>query len=189
MTQQARRRRLDPAERRREIIFIATQLISTRGYRAVSLNDIADACGMAKSGLMHHFPTKESLLVDILAERDREDLEFIAGHFPGPLDRDTCRSHLDKLVERNFARREIILLYTVLAAESLDLEHPTYGYFNHKAQWTRELFRTAAAGWHPEPDAVADLVYAFLDGLQSIWLRSPDIDPISLWHKFADAML
>ncbi len=40
---------------------VATTLFAERGYAATSVQAIADALGISKQALMHHFPTKQSL--------------------------------------------------------------------------------------------------------------------------------
>ena len=45
-----------------EIIAAATRLFASGGYRATSLNDVADAVGISKSTLYHYFSGKEEIL-------------------------------------------------------------------------------------------------------------------------------
>ena len=48
------RRRLDPAERREEILDAANALFAQRGYEEVSIEDIAASAGVTR-GLVHHY--------------------------------------------------------------------------------------------------------------------------------------
>src|SRR6478752_10646932 len=57
--------------RREAIVDVATDVFATLGFRAATMLQIAAACGISRTGLLHHFPTKESLLEAVLAERDR----------------------------------------------------------------------------------------------------------------------
>ncbi|MFB9377312.1 TetR/AcrR family transcriptional regulator [Kineococcus gynurae] len=62
-----------------EIVDTAARLFARHGFEQTSLQRVADAVGYSKAGLLHHFPTKESLqeaaidsclhLVDDLRER------------------------------------------------------------------------------------------------------------------------
>ena len=56
--------------RRELIIEVATEIFGTQGFRAATMLQIAAACGISRTGLLHHFPTKESLLEAVLAHRD-----------------------------------------------------------------------------------------------------------------------
>ena len=59
--------------RREAILRAASEAFATHGYRGASLAMIADRVGMSTPGLLHHFPTKEHLLIDLLALRQERD--------------------------------------------------------------------------------------------------------------------
>ncbi|MBP2650816.1 MAG: ttgR [Firmicutes bacterium] len=48
--------------RKDEIIKVTLRLFLSRGYRNVSLNDVADEIGITKGGIYHYFRSKEDLL-------------------------------------------------------------------------------------------------------------------------------
>jgi len=50
------------------ILDAAARLFSTRGYHATSVQDIADAVGILKGSLYHHFESKEAILYRIVKE-------------------------------------------------------------------------------------------------------------------------
>lgn len=52
---------------RRAILEAAAKLFRERGYAEVSLRDIAEAVGMKTGSLYYHFPSKESLVEEILS--------------------------------------------------------------------------------------------------------------------------
>src|SRR5215471_20432233 len=49
-----------------EIYRAAAQIICEKGYDATSMNDIAEAVGITKSGLYHHVSGKRNLLFNIM---------------------------------------------------------------------------------------------------------------------------
>ena len=53
-------------ERRAEIVRAALEVIAERGYRGASLAAVAERVGLTQQGLLHHFPTKEALLVAVM---------------------------------------------------------------------------------------------------------------------------
>ena len=59
--------------RREAILRAASEAFATHGYRGASLAMIAERVGMSAPGLLHHFPTKEHLLIDLLALRQERD--------------------------------------------------------------------------------------------------------------------
>lgn len=63
-------RKLNKREKQREetyadIVRIGEELFATKGYEHTSIQQIADACGMTKGALYHHFESKEALLEQI----------------------------------------------------------------------------------------------------------------------------
>ena len=52
-----------------KIIKAATKLMSERGFHGTSLQMIADKVGITKSTIVHHFKSKEGILIAILEER------------------------------------------------------------------------------------------------------------------------
>lgn len=63
------------------ILEVAERLFAARGYDAVSIQDIADAAGVSKANVFHHFGSKEKLYFSVLntacgnAARRLDDLE------------------------------------------------------------------------------------------------------------------
>jgi AcrR family transcriptional regulator len=179
-TERKPRQRLSPAERRTEIIAAATRLISERGYRGVTLEAIAREVGITKAGLQHHFASKTDLLISVLQARDDDDLSYALNDY-ALNDRvaTTQEEFLDRWrasLQRTFERREIIRLFTVLAAESLDENHPAHDYFERRMEMGRREFREYMQGWFHDPAKVAVDFMSYLDGLQLAWLRDPTID-------------
>ena len=49
---------------RTDLISAATKVFATRGYRAASLRDIAEAAGIQRGSVYHHVTSKEELLLE-----------------------------------------------------------------------------------------------------------------------------
>lgn len=50
---------------RQSLIDTATQMFIDRGFDAVTVVEIADACGVSPTTVFNYFPTKESLILDL----------------------------------------------------------------------------------------------------------------------------
>jgi len=61
-----RRRRMDGAERRRQIVGVARGLFAQRPYSDVSTTDIASAAGVTHGLLTYHFGSKRNLYLAVL---------------------------------------------------------------------------------------------------------------------------
>ena len=55
-----------PPSRREEIVRTATKLFSERGYEGASMEMLAQAVGLRKASLFHHFPSKDALYEEVL---------------------------------------------------------------------------------------------------------------------------
>lgn len=56
----------DPPTTRERILRAAAALFREEGFNRASMRDLADRVGLHKSSLYHHFPSKQSLLLEIL---------------------------------------------------------------------------------------------------------------------------
>jgi AcrR family transcriptional regulator len=176
--------RLPVEQRREQLLGAATALISERGYWGLSLQDVADACGITLPGVLHHFGSKDGLLVAVLEHRDRLDeaalTEQLAGQFGDGRAPDLA-GICDAIVARNAGQREIVRLYAVLDAESLTPDHPAHAFFAERQRRTLALL----SRWGPQAgdgDALARHVLALMDGLQVQWLRDPELDLLASWR-------
>jgi AcrR family transcriptional regulator len=184
----AARARKPAAERRRQIIGVTTRLIAERGFWGLSMQDVADGCGLTVPGLLHHVGSKDRLLLAVLDHRDSEDARALVdelGPFEWP---DVPPSGVDlrrlcaALVRRNAAQPEIVRLFAVLEAESLAPGHPAHPYFATRQEHTLAMFTALAAGVSDRPGSLARQVMALMDGLQIQWLRDPEgTDLVTEW--------
>lgn len=58
--------RLDPDERREQILQAALDAFHAKGYGQTSVRDLADTVGMSIAGMYHYFPSKDDILFAIL---------------------------------------------------------------------------------------------------------------------------
>ncbi|KOV71131.1 TetR/AcrR family transcriptional regulator [Streptomyces sp. MMG1121] len=164
--------RVRSGERRSEIVGAALEVIAERGYRGASLAAVAERVGLTQQGLLHHFPTKDALLVAVLQERDRWDA-VPDTHWRVDL--------LASLVEYNAMRPAIVQTFSALLGESVTEDHPARAYFTERYARVREsmatVLRTEYGDLLPNgltPERTAPLLVAVMDGLQFQWLLDPE---------------
>jgi AcrR family transcriptional regulator len=71
------------ATRRAAILCAARELLALRRSSAVSLGDISERAGLAKSNVLRYFDSREAILLEVLDTEWREWLDKLAGTFPG----------------------------------------------------------------------------------------------------------
>ena len=165
-------------ERRDAILAAANEVFATRGFRGASLATIAKRVGMSEPGLLHHFASKEELLLELLQLRDQHDDERIA-------EARAAHAHvLDVLLalcRQNEERPGIVRLFTILAAESVDDDHPAHDWFLPATASAARILVDRLANAQREgtidadldPGSVASQILAMFDGLQLQWLLDP----------------
>jgi AcrR family transcriptional regulator len=176
----APRRTREATERRREdILQAATAVFGARGYSQGSLAEIAERVGMTHAGVLHHFGSKEQLLLAVLDRRDRSDLAQVADQrLPEGLE---LFRHLARTAARNVERPGLVAAFTVLSADSVTDGHPAQAHFRERYAHLRGLVAVALreacdpAGPPDEADldAAAAGILAVMDGLQVQWLLDP----------------
>jgi len=180
---------------REKIIQSATDAFAQKGFRGTKMADIAKAADLTEPGLLHHFPGKTHLLMEVLKERDRIDSERM-------------RSTLQKngnhfleagieLVEHNQTVPGLVQLFNLLVAESISADHPAHEFFIERYQREREHMiqgiRQAQQAREVRSDISAEtlviLIFAMMDGLQVQWLLEPEkIDMANLFRVMMDML-
>lgn len=64
----AHTRRKQPEQVRRAILDCANRLITERGAADLSIQAVADAAGVSKGGVFHHFPNRQALILAMLQD-------------------------------------------------------------------------------------------------------------------------
>jgi AcrR family transcriptional regulator len=182
-----KRVRLTADARRAQLVSEATALIARIGYHRFSISALATSTGLTRAGVLHHVGSKEQLLLDVLAGRDERDNAALRRELSSS-PRPDARRLLDAVVRRNLAQPEIVRLYTVLAAESLDPAHPAHDFFARRLRSGIAEMGALLDGFDRPGGQIAVEVYSFMDGIQLNWLRDPDLDMWQVWTAFADAL-
>lgn len=156
------------------------EIFGSHGYTNGTLADIAEQVGITHAGVLHHFGSKQKLLLEVLEYRDRSDVEnFVEHHMPGGAE---LFVHLMETAYANARRAGIVQVYTVLSAESVTDEHPARQFFVDRYRGLRQLVADAFAELC-EQEGVTDRgavgngtasILAAMDGLQLQWLLQPD---------------
>jgi AcrR family transcriptional regulator len=181
--------------RRDRILAAALLEFAENGYRGASLARIAERAELSQAGLLHHFKSKERLLVAVLDYRDalderKFDIETVSGI-------DTLRA-LVGVVRHNARVPGLVQLFSVISGEAVTPDHPGH-------EWARRRYRRLRANvagalrrgaergeFRPELDveAHADRLIAMMDGLQTQWLIDPgQVDMAAVFSGYVDDLI
>jgi AcrR family transcriptional regulator len=175
------------ADRRASILETAWEVFAKQGYRGGSLREISARLGFSQAGMLHHFGSKQNLLLEVLQYREslnRTDLDPSAGI--GLLDQ------LRSVVSRNAETAGAVQLFVTMSAEATDPDHPAHQYFVDFYRRAMDVFsealinarRDGAVSQDLDPTAVARQLIAFLDGIQLHWLITPTFDMLAAYDLF-----
>ena len=169
-------------ESKAAILAAARELFGQRGYRGTSLAAIAEAAGLSQPGLLHHFRSKNAVLLAVLASRDCADSSISSPGPDGPgigmID------GLAALVAHNESDRPVVALFSMLLGEAVAADHPAHEYFVRRYDEVRACFtqnlrdaqKEHALAPGVDPEALANVLIAVLDGLQFQWLLDESVD-------------
>ena len=171
-------------ERRRRLVEAATTLFAQGGTRGTGIAAVAERAGVTNATLLHHFGSKEALLLAVLEARDEREAEpwrRIVG--AGGLG--TIRGLAD-IATSWTEDPEVARLHAILLAESLDPTSPMHDYFvRRQSALRRDLRRAIEVGQasgeiRSEADArsTATAIASFLDGAVLQWQLDPQRVPL-----------
>lgn len=165
-------------ERRQEIVRAAARIFGTKGYRKGSLIEIAEQVGMTHAGVLHHFGTKETLLIAVLEYRDMLDLEAREGRrMPEGMG---LFRHLCETAVANTRREGLVQTYAAITGESVTENHPARSFVTSRFSTLRDhiedAFRVVCGpGLDDEVcRQAASAVVGVMDGIQLQWLLDKD---------------
>lgn len=187
--------RMNRDDRRLGILAEAIGVIGERGFRGFSIRDLAARCGVTDAGLLHHFGSKNDLLLALLDERDRQDEAAIAEllEADGADARDTAqgiRQILAALAARNAEHPELVRLYAMLRVEALAPDHPAHAYFVERDRAARTRFGELLAPLTDDSQSLARRVLAALDGLELQWIcEGCEFDLSGEWNRIAERLI
>ncbi|HEU4390510.1 MAG TPA: TetR/AcrR family transcriptional regulator [Blastocatellia bacterium] len=72
--------RMSAENRKRQIVVVAAELFSGKGFSGTTTKEIADRAGVSEAIIFRHFPSKEALYSAILDYKTRESSQQIRAH-------------------------------------------------------------------------------------------------------------
>lgn len=173
-------------ERRQLILDVAQRLLTRKGWRSITLGQIAKEAGVSPAGLLHHFESKEQLLHAVLDARDAYDLEH--ADFSGDI-----VEQIQRVAARYKHVPDLAGMFSVLLIENLDPDAPLHDrllnrYRSAVAIITEQLRRGQREGRYRtdlDPAVKAVEIIAFINGMETSWLLDPSIPLVEAFREYA----
>lgn len=187
----ATRSRPETARKRTEILQAAIETFGAKGSTNGTLADIAEQVGMTHAGVLHHFGSKQKLLLEVLSYRDESDVEqLVDKHIPGGPE---LFRHLVRTAYANALRPGIVQVYAVLSSESVTDGHPAREFFQKRFRILRsdvrdafeELCEQEGVTDRSTIDTACASILGVMDGLQLQWLLDPTSIDLGEASEFA----
>ena len=165
---------------RKAILAAALDVFAERGFRGTSLTEIASRIGMTQPGLLHHFGTKEKLLLEVVLAQEERTAIVVGENFLG-IDLNLSAA-IETLGSLNQALPVEQSLLAILSTEAIPEDHPLHDHFvetyrDGRKRLAKALRAEQAAGRiraDVDATAMAREIIATLDGLRLQWLLDPD---------------
>jgi AcrR family transcriptional regulator len=161
------------AVKRNEILEAAQQLVYTKGYEQMTIQDILDGLQISKGAFYHYFDSKPALLFALVERIGDQVLQLVL-----PIVHDPALGALDKL-HRFFAtldreksaHKEVVLAYLRVwyADENAIFRHKLYNTrIKRLTPWLEEIIRQGVEEGvltTPYPDQAARVVFSLQEDL------------------------
>lgn len=168
-----------------DILDVAVELFGARGIRGTSIAAIASRFGLTDAGLLHHFPTKSSL-IDAALERaaERQVAHLTALVEPGGLKAIRALGEWGAIVESD---PDLTAFSIVLSTEGLFEDSLVHDWEQRRYESIRRLgvalVQEGIEKGEIRPDADAELeasaMIAFLDGIRLQWFYTDKRLPLA----------
>jgi AcrR family transcriptional regulator len=181
--------------RREQILDEALKLIGRCGYYGFGISELAQRCQLTKPGLLHHFGSKDKLLIELVEERDRQRraeingllAPLLRGRTPGQLSRDEVLNMFHEIVVRNSVEPELVRFFVVLA---MNQTHPAYDFFMRREARNLKIFSEILEPHVVNPLSSARQFIAMMTGLERQWLFiDQSFDLVAEWDRAANQLL
>jgi AcrR family transcriptional regulator len=103
--------RADRRDARQDLFDAAIEVVTERGFKDASVDEIARRAGLSKGGLYWHFPSKDDLFFALLEERvDRAYIQMAEMLASAPADQDMSVEASRRFVEVIRRQRDLLLI-------------------------------------------------------------------------------
>jgi AcrR family transcriptional regulator len=158
------------AETRTRILEGAVECLHQLGFGGATIAAVAQAAGVSRGALTHHFATKTDLMLAVVRQVFEEDVDHYNRSLAGVAPRDWLRA-VPATLWAAINRPSAVAVMEIMLASRSDPElaqrlRVMQGRIDAQAfAWMRERYRAAEVAPRPEPEALHRLCVAAARGL------------------------
>ncbi|WP_416969677.1 TetR/AcrR family transcriptional regulator [Streptomyces sp. 4F14] len=165
------------AGRREEILGAAVEVFAERGFKGTSIDAVAERAGLTRQGVLHYFPSKKRLLLEILNFRERANREHLAERGAG----DDWAGEFAEAVAFEQLHPSFAQVYSVVVAEAVTGQEPAQGFVRDRSTAIQEHLAGLLTQRYGErlPSGLsartgAAAAFALIEGVHQLWLVDRD---------------
>lgn len=110
--------------RREEILQAALEVLAARGFKGTSIDAVAERAGLTRQGVLHYFPSKKRLFLEVLNLRERLNRENLADRRLG----EDWAGDFAETVAFEQDHPTLARVHSVVLAEAVTGQEPARGY-------------------------------------------------------------
>jgi len=178
--------------RQDQILDAAFEMFATDGVRATSIVAVARRAGLSEAGLLHHFRSKDALLLAVLDRADASYPDAEGWIIEGGGGLESLRrfpASAQVLADRPMLAR----LRAIVSAEAVVADGAARRYVRHRNELIRRLLvallvrakRNDDVRPGVDPTTCATQILSFTEGIQIQWMLTPDkIDLFDAYNTY-----
>ncbi|MEV0580216.1 MULTISPECIES: TetR/AcrR family transcriptional regulator [unclassified Streptomyces] len=168
---------MESSARREDILQSALEVFAERGFKGASIDAVAERSGLTRQGVLHYFPSKRRLLLDLLDFREQLNREHLAGRRVG----EDWAGDFAEAISFEQDHPSLATVHSVMVAEAVTGQEPAAGYVSERCRslqdhltrrMTQKYGQRLPSGLSAPTAAAA--VLALVEGIHQMWLVDPD---------------
>ncbi|WP_345622066.1 helix-turn-helix domain-containing protein [Streptomyces ziwulingensis] len=163
--------------RRQEILEAALEVFAERGFKNASIDAVAERAGLTRQGVLHYFPSKKRLLLEILNFREQLARANLSDR---PTGVDWPADFADAVAFEQ-GHPSFATVHSVVVAEAVTGREPARSYVRDRCRSLQDHLTIRLVERYGErlpsglsaPTAAA-AVLALIEGVHQLWLVDPE---------------
>ncbi|MFI6377152.1 TetR/AcrR family transcriptional regulator [Streptomyces sp. NPDC050546] len=167
------------SEQRERILEAALEVLAARGFKGTSIDAVAERAGLTRQGVLHYFPSKKRLLLEVLNFREQLNRENLADRRVG----EDLAGDFAEAVAFEQSHPSLATVHSVVLAEAVTGQEPAAGHLRQRCRSLQDHLAASLTERYGEhlpsglsaPTAAA-AVLALVEGVHQLWLVDPEAD-------------